>query len=567
MTSTPTQRSSRALSLSALVATDVSHAYGERPVLDDVSLTAAPGRRIGLVGDNGAGKSTLLRILAGTEIPDAGTVVRPENTAMLEQDLRQPPEATIHEVIEDALAELRDLAQQVQELSALVQRLPGDAALAREYGDALELAQLRGAWDADHRVSRVMRGLGLDDFPRARAIGTLSGGERARVAMAALLVRQPQALLLDEPTNHLDDAGLDYLERHLSKLPGVLVLSSHDRAFLDAVCTDIVDIDPARDGITRFGGRFSDYLVAKGRARTEWQRAWDQQVNELRLLEVGIVKASLQGEDKERRAPRDNNKIAQASLEGRAEAAVARRIRDLQRKVDAIERDAVIEPPVPLRFRASMGTAHPAEEALIRVDNLSYAGRVGPHSFDLLPGSRLLMTGPNGAGKSTLLELLIGELDATTGSITYADGVRIGVLPQDPVFPLDETPRSLYQAAIEDAAELEIEVPELSALGLLREADLDHPMRDLSEGQRRRLALALLVAGAPHVLLLDEPTNHLSPALVSQLEDALVGAEAAVVVVSHDRWLRSRWTGDVLEVATCSDDTDPPVAGSTSPSA
>jgi macrolide transport system ATP-binding/permease protein len=363
-------------------------------------------------------------------------------------------------------------------------------------------------------------------------------------------VRQPQALLLDEPTNHLDDEGLDYLERHLSKLPGVLVLSSHDRAFLDAVCTDIVDIDPARDGITRFGGRFSDYLVAKGRARMEWQRAFAQQRNELRLLEDEIVRAQLRDDDKPRRAPRDNNKIAQASLTGRAEAASARRIRDLQGKIDAIERDPVAEPPVPLRFRAAMGVAHPAEEPLVRVDDLSFAGRIGEHSFELRPGNRLLITGPNGAGKSTLLELLVGELEATTGTITYAEDVRIGVLPQDPVFPLDETPRALYQEAIDEAAELEIAVPELSSLGLLRDSDLDRPMRDLSEGQRRRLALALLVAGSPHVLLLDEPTNHLSPALVSQLEDALMDAEAAVVVVSHDRWLRERWSGDVLEVET-----------------
>ena len=549
MTSTPTHHR-RGVALSALVATDITHAYGDRTVLDDVSVTAAPGRRIGLVGDNGAGKSTLLRILAGTEVANEGTVQRPENTAMLEQDLRQPPESTIHDVIEDALAELRELAQQVQELSALVQRLPDDTQLAREYGDALELAQLRGAWDADHRVARVMRGLGLEDFSRSRAIGTLSGGERARVAMAALLVRQPQALLLDEPTNHLDDAGLDYLERHLSTLPGVLVLSSHDRAFLDAVCTDIVDIDPARGGVTRFGGRFSDYLVAKGRARREWERAWEQQVKELATLEETIARHSLQGEGKQRRAPRDNNKIAQSSLEGRAEAATARRIRDIQRKIDAIQDDPVTEPPVPLRFQAAMGAAHPAQEPLISVENLSFAGRIAQHSFELLPGSRLLVTGPNGAGKSTLLELLTGELDATTGTIQYADDLRVGVLPQDPVFPLDETPRSLYEDTAAEAAERGIEIPMLDALGLLREADLDRPMGDLSEGQRRRLALALLVAGAPHVLLLDEPTNHLSPALVSQLEEALVGAEAAVVVVSHDRWLRERWTGDVLEVVT-----------------
>ncbi|MCW2949625.1 MAG: antibiotic transporter ATP-binding protein, partial [Thermoleophilia bacterium] len=468
--STPTPGSRRVISFGALVATDVSHAYADRTVLDDVSLTAAPGRRIGLVGDNGAGKSTLLRVLAGIEQPDTGVVVRPANTAMLEQDLRQPPGSTIHEVIEDALTELREIAQQVQELGALVQRMPRDAQLAREYGDALELAQLREVWDADHRVSRVMRGLGLSDFARTRAIGTLSGGERARVAMAALLVRQPEALLLDEPTNHLDDIGLTYLERHLSALPGVLVLSSHDRAFLDAVCTDIVDIDPARNGIVRFGGNFSDYLVAKGRARREWERAWGQQQTELGALEKRVAMAAGAAEGKTRRVPRDNDKLAQKSLEGRAEAAVARRIRDFQRKIDLIERDVIAEPPVPLRFRAAMGAAHPSDEPLIDAKDVSFAGRVGQHSFELRPGSRLLVTGPNGAGKSTLLDLLTGELDATTGSVNYAANLRIGVLPQDPEFPLDETPRALYQEAVDDYADSgDFVAPELTSLGLLRE--------------------------------------------------------------------------------------------------
>ncbi|MCW2922822.1 MAG: antibiotic transporter ATP-binding protein [Thermoleophilia bacterium] len=530
-------------SLVALVATDITHGYGDRTVLDDVSLTASPGRRIGLVGDNGSGTSTLLRVLAGIDHPGSGRVVRPENTALLEQDLRQPPETTIHEVIEDALTEVRELAREVQELAALVQRIPDDAALAREYGDALEVAQLRDVWDADHRVARVMRGLGLDDFPRSRAIGTLSGGERARVAMSALLVRQPEALLLDEPTNHLDDAGLDFVERHLCQLPGVLVVSSHDRAFLDAVCTDIVDIDPARGGVTRFGGRFSTYLVAKRRARFEWERAWRQQELERAELELSIASGGRRT-GAHPRAARDNDKKGQSSRDGRAEAAVARRIRDLRSRLALLDRDGIAKPPDQLSFRAAVGAPPEGSEPLVRATGLAFEGRVGPQTFEIRPRDRLLLSGANGAGKSTLIDLLTGVLEPTSGQVEYAEGVRIGVLPQDPEFPADETPNEAYGAA----ASGDEDVPELADLGLLHEDDLDRPMGELSEGQRRRVALAMLIAGAPHVLLLDEPTNHLSPSLVSDLEDALDAADAAVVIVSHDRWLRSRWTGRVLQV-------------------
>ena len=533
----------KARSVVALVATDITHGYGDLVVLDDVSITAAPGKRVGLVGDNGSGKSTLLRLLAGLDEPDRGRIVRPDNTALLEQDLRQPPDTTIHEVIEDALAELRELEQQVQELSALVQRIPDDVALAREYGDVLELAQLRQAWDADHRVARVMRGLGLHDFPRSRAIGTLSGGERARVAMAALLVRQPEALLLDEPTNHLDDAGLDFVERHLCQLPGVLIVSSHDRAFLDAVCTDIVDIDPSRHGVTRFGGSFSRYLVAKRRARQEWERAWRQQEYERATYEASIANGGGH-RDPHDRVRTDNDKKGQSSRDGRAQAAVARRIRDLRAKIALLDRDGVDEPPHQLRFRAAVGAPLEGDEPLVRVTGLGLEGRIGPQTFEILPRDRLLLSGPNGSGKSTLIDLITGELEPTSGVVEFADGVRIGVLPQDPEFPADETAHEVYAAA----ADGRDDVPELASLGLLDEADLERPLGDLSEGQRRRVALAMLIAGAPHVLLLDEPTNHLSPSFVSDLEDALDAADAAVVIVSHDRWLRSRWTGREVRV-------------------
>ncbi|MCZ4495819.1 MAG: transporter ATP-binding protein, partial [Thermoleophilia bacterium] len=469
----------------ALVATDITHAYADRVVLDDVSLTAAPGRRIGLVGDNGSGKSTLLRLLAGIEVPDAGSVRRPEHTALLEQDLAHPPATTIHAVIEAALAELRLLAQTVQELSGLVQRMPDDVQLAREYGDALELAQLRQVWDADHRVARVMRGLGLEAFERTRAIGTLSGGERARVAMAALLVRQPEALLLDEPTNHLDDAGLAFVERHLRGLPGVVVVSSHDRAFLDAVCTDIVDIDPARDGVTRFGGSFSDYLEAKRRARQAWERAFADQQRELRTLGDSVDDQGAARQVAVGRGPRDNDKFIHAFKGARVQKTVARRVKDARGRIEQLERDAIAEPPLQLRFGAVIGASVDAEEALLRAQEVTHDGRVSPTTLELRPGARLLITGPNGAGKSTLLQLLAGELSPTSGIVERLDGIRVGVLHQDTTFPSAATPRRLYAAAARDYGTA---AGDLLDLGLLREDDLDRPMGELSEGQRRRVA-------------------------------------------------------------------------------
>jgi macrolide transport system ATP-binding/permease protein len=219
-----------------LHAQDLVKTYRGRRVLDRVLLTASPGQRLGLVGENGAGKSTLLRLLAGAEEPDGGQIVQPADTGLLHQELPYSPGTTVGGVVDHALAEVR---AGLRRLDVLAQRLAsqpdgpcGLHALA-EYGEVLEWAQHAHAWDADRRAVLVLAGLGLDDLDANRPIETLSGGQRTRLGLAALLVRQPRALLLDEPTNHLDDQATEFLQDHLRELPGVVVVASHDRVFLD----------------------------------------------------------------------------------------------------------------------------------------------------------------------------------------------------------------------------------------------------------------------------------------------------------------------------------------------
>jgi macrolide transport system ATP-binding/permease protein len=270
---------------SALLAHDLVRAYGDRTVLDGLSLVAAPGRRIGLIGENGAGKSTLLRLLAGVEEPDGGSVERPVDLGFSAQELPWPGSATLGEVVDDALREARAA---VRELDALAPRFDDPAAAAR-YGELLEWAQDHDAWDADRRADRTLEGLGLGGVARDRRLGTLSGGQRSRVGLAALLVRRPAALLLDEPTNHLDDAAAAFLESVLRGLPGVVVVASHDRAFLDAVCTDVLDLDPALDGPTRYGGGWSGYLDGRRAARVRWEQRHAAEQDELAQLRRSVA--------------------------------------------------------------------------------------------------------------------------------------------------------------------------------------------------------------------------------------------------------------------------------------
>ncbi|SDG56490.1 macrolide transport system ATP-binding/permease protein [Lentzea fradiae] len=514
----------------ALVAHELVRGFGGRRVLDGVSLTAAPGRRLGLIGENGAGKSTLLRLLAGTDQPDGGTVTRPPDLGFLHQEMTFPDAATVGDVVDDALAEARAV---LADLDRLAGDLTDEARLA-EYAERLELAQRLDAWDAGRRAGLVLDGLGLGGVTRDRALGTLSGGQRRRLALAALVVRRPSALLLDEPTNHLDDDAATFLEEQLRGQPGAVVVASHDRAFLDAVCTDLLDLDPAVDGPVRFGGTYSEYLRQKRADRARWERRYAEEQEELAGLRDSL--GLLEDRVTPKREMRDNNKMAYGMRGDRVEGQISRRIRNATRRLEELDRRSVPAPPRPLSFTPPALTS-PADE-LVSLRQVHVPDRLTLDSFDVRDGDRVLVTGLNGSGKSTLLLVLAGRLEVP--GVRRQPGLRVGLLDQDTSFANPRrTARATYGRAL--GADRVAEVP-LESLGLLHRWDLGKPVGALSVGQRRRLALALLVADPPQLLLLDEPTNHLSPALCDELEDALGPGPGAVVLASHDRWLRGRWT-------------------------
>lgn len=526
-----------------LRASGLSRAYGDRRVLTDLSFAVDPGHRLGLVGENGIGKSTLLRLLAGVEEPDTGDVARPADLAYLAQEPPFGAEATVAEVIGDALAEVRDIAAALE--SAAEALADGTPEAATRYDQALAHAEAAEVWDADARAQRVLAGLGLGDLEPGRRSGAMSGGQRSRLALAAVLVRRPRAVLLDEPTNHLDDDAADFLAAALAELPGAVVLASHDRVFLDEVVTEILDLDPGLDGPRVVGGTYTDFRAAKRIAREQWQQRWLAEREELSALRAAVAPDGKARQVVHGRPMKDRNKMSYGIHGDSVQQQAGRRVRNAQRRLDELEREQVRRPPRELRFASALTGRVQHDGTLISVRDAVVPGRISVPALDVHPDTALLVTGPNGSGKSTLLHLLVGDLAPATGTAWRAKGVTVALLEQDVGLATDDrTPRAVYDLVTE---RLTAAVP-LQELGLVAPRDLDRPLRDLSVGQRRRVVLALLVAQTPDVLLLDEPTNHISLALADELGEALRTTPGAVVVASHDRWLRRRWHGDQIEV-------------------
>ncbi|WP_097878041.1 ribosomal protection-like ABC-F family protein [Streptomyces sp. ms184] len=542
---------------------DVSKAYGDRSVLDQVTLTVRPGEKTAVIGENGSGKSTLLRLLAGAEAPDTGeiTVRFPGSTGYLAQTLDLDPADTVQDAVDAALAELRGLEHRIREAEAgLSERKPGDpgptdAELAA-YGDLLTAYEDRDGYRADARTEAALHGLGLAHLTRDRPLGTLSGGEQSRLALACVLAAAPELLLLDEPTNHLDARAVGWLEDHLRAHRGTVVAITHDRAFLERVTSVILEVDRDLRTVTRYGDGWDGYRTAKAAARRRWAQEHEEYLADLarteELVEAAGARLAATGGDPKQGFGK-HRRSSEAKLSGRVRAARTR--------LDDLRRSPVPPPPRPLAFtgRPSVATetggttgttgttGGPASRAstLVELDSIAVGDRLHLPSLRVTSGARLLVTGENGAGKTTLLRVLAGDLNPDTGTVTRH--ARIGYLPQE--LPARPTRRTLLATFAAGRPGFPDEyADDLLALGLFRPEDLDVPVASLSVGQQRRLALARLVTRPADLLVLDEPTNHIALSLVEELEQALDQYRGAVVVVSHDRSFRARFTGDVLEL-------------------
>ncbi|SFW55597.1 ATP-binding cassette domain-containing protein [Amycolatopsis australiensis] len=497
-----------------LRAESVGVTLGSRRVLHDVSVTVSARSRLAIVGENGRGKTTLLHVLAGLRAPDHGTVHRTGTIGLARQALPFRSGETVGTLTTEALREAHNA---LRELEAAAADFAAEGAEDR-YAAALDVATRLDAWDAERRVDVALEALDACTH-RTRELDTLSVGQRYRVRLACLLGARHDFLLLDEPGNHLDADGLAFLTARLRAHDGGVVLVSHDRALLADVANEFLDLDPSQDGRPRrYAGGYDAWQDGRRRDRERWVQEFEEQQDTHRQLTVAVAQAR----DRLSTGWRPDKGTGRHQRQTRAPGVV----QALNRERAALEahRVTVPEPPMSLRW-PDLGTR--TRTGLVRVTGVRVEGRLdGPVTLALDHGDRLLVTGPNGAGKSTLLSVLAGQLTPTSGAVRHRPGARVALIGQEvPAWPEHLTARQLFERAA---------LP-LSGMGLLETEALRTPVGRMSQGQQRRLDLALRLATRPDVLIFDEPTNHLSAVLVDELTEALLTTPAAVVVATHDR--------------------------------
>lgn len=540
--------------MSAISLENISFSYSSKPLLENISLQVEKGERAFLVGRNGCGKTTLLRIASQDLLPEQGKVkVVGTNTEFFQVPAIEHFRGSARDYLECALCPLRNIATQFQDATAELGQGVGDVQAERRYDQLLSLMSGFDIWSLEARLTEVLARLGLGVLTgsgRDRSSSSMSPGERGRLQLAVTLIMKPEVLILDEPTNHLDARAIDFLVETVNKWRGAVLMSSHDRVFIEDTATVIYDMDVALwneltkatgssqvTGLYRCAGAYSKCLAEKASARRKHRELHAAQQAEKRLLRKHRQEASKIARGGVRLASAEGK--AKKFFADRAAATAQRRMRNDDKRGEHLSNQEVRRPR---SYDLSFELNQPAASAGIAVAarRATVAGRLAPVSFDLSCGEHLLVTGANGSGKSTLLNWIYsGHPPAGAQSSGTITGERkVGLVPQQ--LPRENDPGFTSLVWENDIGE--------AGKGVLHPSLWRKPIPELSAGNQRRGQIALALATAPSLLMIDEPTNYLDLQVMQALEEALKAWTGTLVVASHDRWLINHWQGRKINI-------------------
>jgi ATPase subunit of ABC transporter with duplicated ATPase domains len=522
----------------SLSARDVAVSRGAATILDRVSLTVAPGDRVVVVGPNGVGKTTLLRALSGEQPLEAGAVTRHPAAATVVH-VPQEPDVLPGETLATHLARRTGVAAASTALERGTAALAaGEAGADDAYAAALETWLAVGAADFAERADAVTGRLGLAVDLLERGAGELSGGQAARLRLAAVLLTRADVLLLDEPTNDLDLPGLAALEEMVAGFSGGLVVVSHDREFCARVARRVVEIDEFTHRVAEYAGGWEGYLAERAAARARAEAEYTEYATQREVLVERSRRMKEWARAGALRAAKDENEPDKNIKYGRVQRAQRTGAKGAAAERAADRLEPVEQPRDPWQLRLTIAAAGRGSEVVFSLRDAVVARgevRLGPVNLSVAAGERVRLAGPNGSGKSTLIGAVLGRIPLEAGEAYVGPGVAVGELEQARDVlrgpePLLEVFRGLSGLGIEDSRTLLAKF-RIGAEVVLRPADT------LSPGERTRAGLALFQARGSNFLVLDEPTNHLDLPAIEQLEQALATYEGTLLLVTHDRRL------------------------------
>ena len=503
---------------------EVYKSYGTQDVLRGTSLQVNPGEHVGLVGRNGAGKSTIFRLVRSDETADRGDVVRARGVklGLLDQHVHFKPGSTVHESALAAFGRLQQIEHEMHELEHRMAEAGDDLEKVLErYSDLQHEFELEGGFEYAARAEAILQGLGFERDMWSLETEKLSGGQQNRLGLACLLLAAPDVLLLDEPTNHLDVTAVEWLEEFLQEYESAYVIISHDRYFLDRCCRRIIELENGR--AANYTGNYSDYLIEREERREAQQRAYDNQQQLIAKTEE-FIRRNIAGQ-----------KTKQAKSR--------RKMLEKLERLDAVRRD---QSSGDFRLQAIERTGN---HVLTVTDlTIGYPEKMLANgiSFILRRGECLGIIGPNGSGKTTFLKTILNKLTPLAGEVRWGTKVQIGYYAQqlDDLDDRNEIIMELRRVAPSTATAGELR--SFLAKFLFTGDDVYKHVRDLSGGEKGRLALAKLIYSRVNVLVLDEPTNHLDIPSREALEEALDAYEGTIITISHDRYFLDRVATQIL---------------------